>query len=666
MPKDYLFVSCDIVAHSAEPSIDVQIKRVGGLNAVVSEFLKGRPDIIWSSGGDGGHLAFPLEKDIDLVEKYIIALRKWSNLNQVSLRISCNDGTVESTQGPTGQLELIGHGINAAGRLIRLGSATAVLATAGVRKKIAKISTSRLQFHDARMLDPKTIDKQEVWLVSVLGEFTSRWAEIETFSDRGALAAARERGEALDIIYRAKRLLEVNPSDSDAIKSLQEMALKKLGLAKTDSFIADVFLDPMFGPDVICAGTLVERGPGETIVDYNDEGQTMFFILKGSIEVCLPRVESEPQPTEATKRIILSPGELTGELAFALRRKRTATLQCIEKSGLLCLNYTKILKTCEEKNLRDQLKRVLDRKILERIVEYVWTTSPYFQSAANTNAHSRQYGSWLPLLASCFLTSLDWNKERKITRNHELFSIKGICILLSGKLELVESRTILDGVDCPLVFADLSDVPGIFGGEYRLLDKEAKLMTIQEEALLQLDPEIYEQAIEGIAKIHPPQKQTANPLQALAMQGIKKHIFLSYCKDDQEEVSHIRDALVASGETVWWMMDIKGGQDWKTEIRKAMRTAYAVIIVFSKQTGSRITSGIYPEVLDAVNAYREYAPGEIFLIPVRLSECDIPPVELDGTRTLDRLQWIDLFPEGERSAGLEKLLDAVRSTPHHP
>lgn len=666
MPKDFLFVSCDIVAHSAEASIDVQIERVTGLHAVVSQFLKGKSGIIWLSGGDGGHLAFPLEGEVDQVESYIIALRKWSAVSRVSLRISCNDGTVEAIQGPGGQLELIGHGVNLAGRLIRLGSATTVLATDNFRNKIAIVPSTRLRFHDARLLEPKTFDRQDVWLVSVDGEFTSKWAETNTFSDRTALSKARERGEALDIIYHAKRLLEVNPSDSDAIKSLQEMALKKLRIAEADSFITDVFLDPIFGPDVICAGTLVERGPGETVVDYNDEGQTMFYILKGAIEVCLPTGASDQRQAGAANTIILTPGELTGELAFALRRKRTATLRCLEKSALLCLNYTKILKTCEEQNLRDQLKGVLDRKICERIVEYVWTTTPYFQAAASTNPQSRQYGTWLPLLASCSLTTLDWNKGRKISHNDKLLTQKGICILLSGKLEMVGPRTILDGVDCPLVFVALSDIVGNFGDEYRLLEKEVKLMIIQEEALLQLDPEIYEKALEGIAAIDTVQKPSRDLIPAKAMPTQKKHVFLSYCKDDQVEVSRLHDDLVASGEAVWWMMDIKGGQDWKTEIRKAMRSAYAVVIFFSQQTASRMTSGIYPEVFDAVNAYREYAPGEIFIIPVRLSECEIPPVELDGTRTLDRLQWIDLFPENGRSAGFDKLLEAIRATPHHP
>ena len=143
-------------------------------------------------------------------------------------------------------------------------------------------------------------------------------------------------------------------------------------------------------------------------------------------------------------------------------------------------------------------------------------------------------------------------------------------------------------------------------------------------------------------------------------------LFLSYCHDNARDAARLRADLAAAGETVWWDDNIKGGQDWKMEIRKAMRAAYAVVLCLSAESQARITSGIYPEALDAIAAYREFAPGGIFLIPVRLSQCEIPLIELDGARTLDRLQYIDLFPAANYAAGLQRLLEALRDCPHHP
>jgi hypothetical protein len=145
-----------------------------------------------------------------------------------------------------------------------------------------------------------------------------------------------------------------------------------------------------------------------------------------------------------------------------------------------------------------------------------------------------------------------------------------------------------------------------------------------------------------------------------------KHIFLSYCHDNQVEVRQLREDLLAAGEAVWWDQDIHAGKDWKQEIRKAMRESYAILVCFSKETEARTESGIYPELLDAIEAFRNYAPGESFLIPVRLSECEIPLVEIDATRTLDRLQRIDLFPSANRAAGLDRLIESLRGSTRHP
>jgi hypothetical protein len=147
---------------------------------------------------------------------------------------------------------------------------------------------------------------------------------------------------------------------------------------------------------------------------------------------------------------------------------------------------------------------------------------------------------------------------------------------------------------------------------------------------------------------------------------MKKHVFLSYCRDNQDEVARLHDDLIAAGEAVWWMKDILPGQDWKREIRRAMKDSYAVVVCLSKEVVERTQTGVLPEIYDAITAYRQQAAGSIFLIPIRLSECEIPDIEIDDTRTLDRLQCTDLFPEAGRSAGLQQLLAALKATAGHP
>jgi RNA polymerase sigma factor, sigma-70 family len=142
----------------------------------------------------------------------------------------------------------------------------------------------------------------------------------------------------------------------------------------------------------------------------------------------------------------------------------------------------------------------------------------------------------------------------------------------------------------------------------------------------------------------------------------KPLVFLSYSRTDVNEVSNLRKDIIKAGIEVWWDQNILGGQDWKHEIREAMRRCDAVVLCLSDKAVSRTTSGLYPEALDAINAFRTYRPGEVYLIPVRFSDCTIPPFEIDGTRTLNCLQYIDLFPQKKKKEGMQPLIASIKST----
>ena len=140
----------------------------------------------------------------------------------------------------------------------------------------------------------------------------------------------------------------------------------------------------------------------------------------------------------------------------------------------------------------------------------------------------------------------------------------------------------------------------------------------------------------------------------------KPLIFLSYCRENQRQAAVLHQDLVNSGFDVWWDNDILPGEDWKLEVRKAIRRALAVLVCFSRELEQRSGSGVYPEVYEAVQAYREVTPGDIFIIPIRLSECQIPPIEIDATRTLGQLQRVDLFPQTRWADGIKNLILALQ------
>jgi len=150
------------------------------------------------------------------------------------------------------------------------------------------------------------------------------------------------------------------------------------------------------------------------------------------------------------------------------------------------------------------------------------------------------------------------------------------------------------------------------------------------------------------------------------MPKLPTHLFLSYCREDKTQVNRLREDLLNAGEVVWWDQDLDAGEDWRLAIRKAMKNSYAVVVCLSRQTEARIESGMYPELSNAIAAYRDYAPGSVYLIPVKLSECEIPLVQIDGHRTLDNLHFVELFPDSQWEAGVQLLVKALRKAPHHP
>ncbi len=146
----------------------------------------------------------------------------------------------------------------------------------------------------------------------------------------------------------------------------------------------------------------------------------------------------------------------------------------------------------------------------------------------------------------------------------------------------------------------------------------------------------------------------------------KKHLFLSYVRESFADVERLRDDLIQNGEAVWWDRDIPPGANWKLEIRKALKDAYAFVLCLSKDMEERGRSGAFPEIRDAIAIYRELAPGGIFIIPVRLSRCEMPTFQIDSTTMLTDLQRLDLFPDAERPDALRRLIAALQACPDHP
>jgi len=127
------------------------------------------------------------------------------------------------------------------------------------------------------------------------------------------------------------------------------------------------------------------------------------------------------------------------------------------------------------------------------------------------------------------------------------------------------------------------------------------------------------------------------------------HVFLGHASDDKPAVRKLYVDLGSAGFDPWLDEEkILPGQDWDREIRNAVRTSDVVLVCVSKSINR--AGYLQREIRVVLDAADEQPEGVIFLIPVRLEECDVPD-------RLRRWQWVNLFEEN----GYGKLLRALRT-----
>jgi len=125
--------------------------------------------------------------------------------------------------------------------------------------------------------------------------------------------------------------------------------------------------------------------------------------------------------------------------------------------------------------------------------------------------------------------------------------------------------------------------------------------------------------------------------------------FLCHASGDKPRVRDLYSKLAASGIDPW--LDEKKllpGQDWNRVITNAVRGSDVVIVCFSR--ASVMKSGyVQKEMRLALDVAEEQPEGTMFLIPVRLEECEVPD-------RFKHLHYANLF-EGD---GYAKLLNALQ------
>jgi hypothetical protein len=125
-------------------------------------------------------------------------------------------------------------------------------------------------------------------------------------------------------------------------------------------------------------------------------------------------------------------------------------------------------------------------------------------------------------------------------------------------------------------------------------------------------------------------------------------VFISYAREDWEIAERVWSDLKRAGIDAWTdRKELLPGQNWKTEIRKAIRTSSHFIALLSTRSVSK--QGFFQtELKKAIDVLDTFPEHRIYFIPVRIDNCE------PGYERLGDIHWADLFPSYEE--GLSQIL----------
>jgi TIR domain-containing protein len=126
-------------------------------------------------------------------------------------------------------------------------------------------------------------------------------------------------------------------------------------------------------------------------------------------------------------------------------------------------------------------------------------------------------------------------------------------------------------------------------------------------------------------------------------------VFLCHSSEDKTAVRKLYRQLRGDGVAPWLDEEnLLPGQHWQQEIPKAVRAADVVVVCLSKRSITK-EGYIQKEIRYALDAAEEKPEDTIFLIPLKIEECEVP-------ERFRRWQWVNLFD----GLGYDRLMRALQ------
>jgi hypothetical protein len=127
-------------------------------------------------------------------------------------------------------------------------------------------------------------------------------------------------------------------------------------------------------------------------------------------------------------------------------------------------------------------------------------------------------------------------------------------------------------------------------------------------------------------------------------------VFLCHSSGDKPAARELYRRLDEAGADPWLdEEDLIPGQEWASEIPRAVRASDVVVVCLSNASVNK-AGYLQKELKYALDSADEQPEGTIFLIPLKLEECEVP-------ERLSRWQWVNYFD----AKGYERLILALQT-----
>jgi hypothetical protein len=583
-------VSCDILGHSTTSGTD-QLRRVGAINRIVADLIRRRgPDlVVWSSGGDGGHVVFFGDGWQPDALYLMSELYAWASDEGVALRIAGHLGVVATLIGADGRTQAVGTGINFAGWLIRQATGDGVVVSDAFRRGMASSTVaSAVEFHGERLRVDRNSIRQLLWLMS-FSDLRSEWVESQN-DDYTAFDKCLHRKDGWGALYYAKRISQINPHHHTVTGALDDVSrILKSDAGDNRSFLEQLRAEEL--TEVLKLGHLVERAPGEVICRVDEPGESMFVILRGDVGVY--NLEGKGFGGSAEPKHTHRAGEVVGELAAALNRSRTADLVAMTDVALLSFISEEVSDKLSNAatDAGKEAKRQYDRFILDRVLQHTTQVATYLfgpnragplsRNPAHGSSRLGEKEAWEAtirhLLKYAELVTVETGltleidqvtrKIGRATAEHGLF------VLVAGSVQVTDPvPAVLSGVQCPLLWVD---VPTLFtkpSGSYARVAEPIKVLWIAADGIVQLSIDQrteLRRALEGTVGAKPPEYEY--------------DVYLCHSKMDRRLVLEIKDRLWNEYAITSWYddIDLRPGDRTRRTIEKGLMTCRFLLLCAS-------------------------------------------------------------------------------------